>query len=208
MNVPHHPSASRSHAPGRSTRAFQACACRRPVPAAILAGIVAALALAGCSEVDTTTTEFAPACAPVGILGDAADYSDYGPGAVPDLSRLVAQGSIRGVSGHCNDAAGGTVLHTVVQLQLAITRGPVATGSSLAVPYFIAVTRDGAVLSKQTLVATAQFPDNGDKVALQTDPVAFDLPVSRAHPGTSYRIEAGFQLTPEQLSYNRAHPPR
>ena len=167
------------------------------------------LVLNGCSAGDdTTATDFAPACAPVGILGDAADYSDYGPGALPDLSRLLAQGSIRGVSGHCNNAAGGTVLHTVVQLQLAITRGPVATGSSLAVPYFIAVTRDGAVLSKQTLVATAQFPDNGDKVALQTDPVALDLPVSRAHPGTSYRIEAGFQLTPEQLSYNRAHPPR
>ena len=201
MNVPHQSSALRSAL--RSPVRLRHCA-------GPLARLVASmLALGGCIPGDdTTATDFAPACAPVGILGDAADYSDYGPGAVPDLSRLVAQGSIRGVSGHCNSAAGGTVLHTVVQLQLAITRGPVATGSSLAVPYFIAVTRDGAVLSKQTLVATAQFPDNGDKVALQTDPLALDLPVSRARPGTSYRIEAGFQLTPEQLSYNRAHPPR
>ena len=201
MNVPHQSSALRS--PARLLH------CRGPLALLMASMLAPMLALGGCaSGEDTTATDFAPACAPVGILGDAADYSDYGPGAVPDLSRLVAQGSIRGVSGHCNSAASGTVLHTVVQLQLAITRGPVATGSSLAVPYFIAVTRDGAVLSKQTLVATAQFPDNGDKVALQTDPLALDLPVSRARPGTSYRIEAGFQLTPEQLSYNRAHPPR
>ena len=127
---------------------------------------------------------------------------------MPDLSRLVAQGSIRGVSGHCSSAANGTRLHTVVQLQLAITRGPAASGSSLAVPYFIAVLRDGAIVSKQSLTATAEFPDNGDKVALQTDPIALDLPVSRAHPGTSYRIEAGFQLSDAELAYNRAHPPR
>ena len=179
----------------------------RPVrPRMVLLAGLALAPLAGCGPVDENT--FAPACAPVGILAEAADYSDYGPGAVPDLSRLVAQGSIRGVSGHCSSAAGGTRLHTVVRLQLAITRGPIASGSSLPVPYFIAVLRDGNVLNKLSLVATAEFPDNGDKVALQTDPVAFDLPVSRAHPGTSYRIETGFQLDQAQLAYNRAHLPR
>jgi hypothetical protein len=95
-----------------------------------------------------------------------------------------------------------------VQLQLAVTRGPVAQGSAISVPYFIAVTRDGAVISKQSLQAVAQFPDNGDKVLVKTDPVSLDLPVTRARPGTSYRIEVGFQLTSQQLDYNRAHLPR
>ena len=198
MNVPQTTSAPR--VPARM----------RPAPprTVLLAGLALALTpLAGCGE-QNDSDQFAPACAPVGILGEAADYSDYGPADVPDLGRLVAQGSIRGVSGHCSSAANGTKLHTVVRVQLAITRGPAAAGSRLAVPYFVAVLRDGAVLSKQSLVATAEFPDNGDKVALQTDPLVLDLPVSRAHPGTSYRIEVGFQLGEAELAYNRAHPPR
>ncbi len=205
MNVPQTSSASRS--PSRPRRGRRCRARLRPAVAAALAQALALAPLAGCGE-DLDADSFAPACAPVGLLAEAADYSDYGPGPVQDLSRLVAQGSIRGVTGHCSSAAHGTQLHTVVRVQLAINRGPVAPGSSLAVPYFIAVLRDGAVLSKQSLVAIAEFPDNGDRVALQTDPVAFDLPVSRTHPGTSYRIEVGFQLTPAQLAYNRAHLPR
>ena len=169
---------------------------------------VPASLLAGCGPQDPNA--FAPACAPVGILAEAADYSDYGPNGsmVADLSRLVSHGSITGVSGHCSDAERGTVLHTVVQLQLAVTRGPVAQGSSLSIPYFIAVTRDGAVISKQTLQALAQFADNGDNVLVKTDPIALDIPVTRAKPGTSYRVEVGFQLTPQQLAYNRIHLPR
>ena len=176
----------------------------RSLPGSILlVGALGLLPLAGCEPDDPNT--FAPACAPVGILAEAADYADYGGAAVPDLSRLVSHGSITGVSGNCRNAAGGTLLHTVVQVQMAIDRGPAAAGGSLAVPYFIAVTRDGAVISKQSLSAVAQFPNNGDKVALQTDAVALDLPATRSQPGSSFRIEVGFQLTPQQLDDNRAH---
>lgn len=186
-------------------RSFRSVTCRG-VGLAVCA--VPLAVLAGCGPQDPNA--FAPACAPVGILAAAADYSDYGPAGstVPDLSRLVSHGSIVGVSGHCSDAEQRTVLHTVVQLQLAVTRGPVAQGSSLSVPYFIAVTRDGAVISKQSLQALAQFADNGDNVLVKTDPVTLDIPVTRAKPGTSYRVEVGFQLTPQQLAYNLAHLPR
>lgn len=193
MNVPHQIRASRwflGRAPALAT-------CALPL-----------FLLAGCGAEDPDS--FAPVCAPVGILAEAADYSDYGSGGpvVPDLSRLVSHGSITAVSGHCSNAQEKTVLHTEVQLQLAVTRGPVAQGSAISVPYFIAVTRDGAVISKQSLQAVAQFPDNGDKVLVKTDPVSLDIPVTRAKPGTSYRIEVGFQLTSQQLDYNRAHLPR
>ena len=176
----------------------------RPRPAAWLALPLLLTGLTSCENDDPNA--FAPLCAQVGILGDAADYSDYGGfDTQPDLSRLVAHGSVVGVSGHCSSAARGTQLHTEIRLDLAITRGPAAGGHTLDVPYFIAVTRDGQVISKQSLVAQAQFPDNGDRVLVRTDPLALDLPVSRARPGESYRIEVGFQLTPGQLAYNRAH---
>lgn len=165
------------------------------------------MVLAGCAEQDPNS--FAPACAQVGILAAAADYSDYGGSEdSPDLSRLVSQGSITAVTGHCSSADAGTTLHTVVQLQLAVTRGPVGSSRTVPVPYFIAVTQDGAIISKQELSALAQFPDNGDKVLVKTDPTVLNFPVTRAKPGTSYKIEVGFQLTARQLDYNRSHLPR
>jgi hypothetical protein len=186
----------------------QKCTFRPVLLSAVFACAVPVSLLAGCGPQDPNS--FAPACAPVGILAEAADYSDYGPGgsARPDLSRLVSHGSITAVSGHCSSGANGTELHTVIQLQMAVDRGPVQHGSSVSVPYFIAVTLNGAVVSKQSLTALAQFPDNGDKVLVKTDPVVLDLPLTRSRPGTSYRIEVGFQLSPEQLDYNRAHLPR
>ena len=172
-------------------------ACALPV-------LVTAL-LSGCGPQNPDA--FAPACASVGLLAEAADYADYGAAGSsrPDLSRLVSHGSIIGVSGHCSSASGGTELHTVVQVQMAIDRGPAAAGDSLDIPYFVAVTLDGAVVSKLALSAQARFPDNGDKVLVKTDPVALDLPVTRQRPGSSYRLEVGFQLSPQQLDDNRTH---
>ena len=173
----------------------------------LLPGLLSGV-LSGCGPQNPDA--FAPACAQVGLLAEAADFPDYGATGFgrPDLSRLGSHGSIIGVSGHCSSAAGGTVLHTVVEVQMAIDRGPAAAGSSLDVPYFLAVILDGAVISKLPLAARAQFPDNGDKVLVKTDPVALDLPVTRRRPGSAYRIEVGFQLSAQQLDYNRAHSGR
>ena len=186
-------------------------ASRPPLLPMLLPGLLPVLlsgALSGCGPQNPDA--FAPACAQVGLLAEAADFTDYGTTgfARPDLSRLVSHGSIIGVSGHCSNAAGGTVLHTVVQVQMAIDRGPAAAGSGLDIPYFLAVILDGAVINKLPLTARAQFPDNGDKVLVKTDPVALDLPVTRHRPGSAYRIEVGFQLSARQLDYNRAHPGR
>ena len=76
----------------------------RPRPAAWLALPLLLTGLTSCENDDPNA--FAPLCAQVGILGDAADYSDYGGfDTQPDLSRLVAHGSVIGVSGHCSSAA-------------------------------------------------------------------------------------------------------
>jgi hypothetical protein len=161
-----------------------------------------ALLPAGCGPSDENG--FAPACAPVGILGDAADYTDYGS-AQEDLTTLVSQGSIVAVNGKCASNKLANNLHTVIRLDMAVTRGPAAQSRDIAVPYFIAVTDRGSIVNKQTLVAQAHFPANGTRVLVTTDPMVLDLPMSRRHPSTDYRIEVGFQLTPQQLEHNRTH---
>ncbi|MBE7212361.1 MAG: hypothetical protein INR65_15170, partial [Gluconacetobacter diazotrophicus] len=155
-----------------------------PATAATLA-LAAPLLLSACAPEDENA--FAPSCAPVGILAEAADYTDYGPNPppVPDLGRIVSHGSIAAVSGHCSSAKNGHALRTAIGVRMLVDRGPAARGSTIRIPWFVAVVRDNQVLRKEVGEAEAQFPDNGDMVSVNAEPLEVMLPVSREQPGTS-----------------------
>lgn len=158
--------------------------------------------LSGCGPEDPNS--FAPECVPVGILGEAADLTTYS-GPSHDLSTLAVQASIAGVNGSCSNAQQGHALHTSVSVVISVVRGPAATRRDITVPYFVAVVQGSTIISKHDLSIEANFPPNVDRLALRSDPLVLDLPISRRMSSGSYRLEVGLQLTPEQLAYNREH---
>ncbi len=168
----------------------------------VLAGLAL---LSGCGPDDPNA--FAPDCAPVGILSDGADLTVYA-GPSHDISTLVTQASVVGVNGSCSNAEKGHALHTSVSVVISVMRGPAASQRDVTIPYFIAVLRGGTIVSKHDLGIEAHFPPNVDRLALRSDPLVLELPISRRMSSDSYRLEVGLQLTPEQLAYNREHPPR
>ena len=176
---------------------------RRALPVAALA--LAGIGLAGCGNTDPNA--YAPTCAPVGILADAADYTLY-KGDIPDIGQMISHGAITGVYGRCANSKSDDKLQTTVSVEMDVTRGPAAPTNSVKVPFFLAVLKDGALLWKHQAEAIATFPSNVDHVHIRAAAIYLDLPVGRHVDGQNYRIEAGYQLTPAQLSYNRAHPPR
>ena len=172
---------------------------------AALAGLAAIPALAGCSETDPNG--FAPQCVPVGILADAADRTSYA-GPSRDLSTLVTQVSLVGVNGTCSDADRGHALHTEASVTITAMRGPAATARDVTIPYFVALLHGSDIVQKHERSIEAHFPPNVDRLALKSDPLVLDLPISRRMNSDSYRLEVGLQLTPDQLAYNREHMPR
>ena len=175
---------------------------RRVAPALSL---LALLSLASCGPDDPNA--FAPECVPVGILADAADLTTYA-GPSHDLSTLVTHASIAAVGGSCSNAQKGHALHTTISVTLGVQRGPAASYRTISLPYFVAVVHGDQIVSKHDLSLDATFPPNADRVALKSDPLELELPISRRMSSASYRLEVGFQLSPEQLAYNRAHMPR
>lgn len=161
--------------------------------------------LAGCGNSDPNA--YAPTCAPVGILADAADYTLY-KGDIPDIGQMISHGAITGIHGRCSNNKPGDRLQTTVSVEMDVTRGPAAPTNSIKVPFFVAVLKDGALLWKHDAEAIATFPSNVDHVRVRAAAVYLDLPVGRHLDGQNYRLEVGYQLTPAQLAYNRAHPPR
>jgi hypothetical protein len=177
--------------------------CRRAL--APVAALAALAGLSGCGNTDPNA--YAPTCAPVGILADAADYTLY-KGDIPDIGQMISHGTITGIYGRCSNNKPGDRLQTTVSVEMDVTRGPAAPTNSVKVPFFVAVLKDGALLWKHDAEAIATFPSNVDHVHVRAAAIYLDLPVGRHLDGQNYRLEVGYQLTPAQLAYNRAHPPR
>ena len=169
---------------------------------AALAGLAL---LSGCGPDDPNA--FAPECVPVGILAPAADLTTYA-GPSRDLDTLVTQVSIEGVSGACSDAEQGHALHTRVSVTVGVMRGPASASHHVTVPYFVALLHGQQIVSKHDLSIEADFPPNVDRLALKSDPLELELPISRRMSSDAYRLEVGLQLTPAQLAYNRQHMPQ
>ena len=150
---------------------------------------------------------FAPECVPVGILAEGADLTSYA-GPSHDLSTLVTQASLIGVNGSCSNAEQGHALHTEASVVISVLRGPAARARDVTVPYFVALLHGSSIVSKTDRSIEAHFPPNVDRLALRSDPLVLELPISRRMSSESYRLEFGLQLTPEQLAYNREHLPR
>ena len=169
-----------------------------------LAALAGLAVLSACGPEDPNA--FAPECVPVGILAEAADLTTYA-GPSHDVSTLVTQAGISGVNGTCSDAKQGHALHTQASVVISVLRGPAATARDVSIPYFIALLHGSTIVSKHDLSIEAHFPPNVDRLALRSEPLVLDLPISRRMDSGSYRLEVGLQLTPEQLAYNREHMP-
>lgn len=156
------------------------------------------LALAGCGP---GRNEFAPACPVAQLVPALADLTRF-TGAGRDLTDLIVQARIVQVQGECSPAS-RDVLNANVSISISIQRGPAMPGRETDVPVFVAVSRGGEVLDKQMLPVTITFPPNVDRVTMTSKPITLALPVGDGIAGPSYHVIAGFQLTPEEVEFNR-----
>lgn len=77
---------------------------------------------------------------------------------------------------------------------------------SFAYPYFVAITNDkNQILSKEIFAVSFSF-DSTSTVQMQVESMSQVVPVGNDDPRT-YRILIGYQLSPEELAYNRKLPP-
>lgn len=168
---------------------------RRPRLAAIL--LLAASGVAGCDD----SGRLAPNCPQTGILSDAADLTRF-RGTGTDLTDMVVDGRITGISGKCS-LQDATHLKTVLSVDMDLTRGPASTGRAEDVTYFVSITRGGEILNKGAYTLHVTFDNNASRVRLRGDQIDLLLPVGDNRKGSDYRVLVGFQLSPDELAFNR-----
>ena len=164
------------------------------------------MAVASLTACGPDLPRFAPACPQVAILSDGADLTAFrAQGA--DLTDMVVDGRITGVSGKCalDDL---THLRTTISVNMDVARGPAARTRQADVTYFVSVSRGDAILDKRDYTLAVDFPRNSDRLRLTGDQVDLVLPVDDKLTGAAYSVLVGFQLTPDQLAFNRRRGPR
>jgi hypothetical protein len=164
---------------------------------ASLAGLAALLFLAGC------TTQKIGICPGSAILADTATERVMRPGAPQDLSGVLAVASITDVNSTCVfDRAKGVTLSSV-DIDFRATRTPTADAVSYTLDYFVTVNSAERVLSKKLYKVRFDFAPGAALATASQSPDRVEVDLERGHLPNDYQVLVGFQLTPEQLAFNR-----
>ena len=146
-------------------------------------------------------------CPRTAMLSDAASVVVFRDGPGRDLTDVLTEGQFTNFTGTCQydtEDDGSGQMNIELRLDMRIASGPANTARVARIPYFVSLT-DAAqnVLDKQVFDAVAEFPGNRTQANLVDQPVDMTIPLAAGQNGRNFNIFIGFQLTREQLDYNR-----
>jgi hypothetical protein len=169
-----------------------------PTTIRLAAPLALTLALASCALFKKEET--ARACPRLGIVADAAEMTQYRPGAGRDITDQLFTAKLADVSGSCRfDKASANV---EMKVSIIAERGAAMREPGSEVEYFVAVTGpQDEILAKENFRTRLDFGARNRTGSGEELTQRIPLPGS-ADPGT-YAVLVGFQLSPEELAENR-----
>jgi hypothetical protein len=169
---------------------------------------VAAVLLAACSDKDE---RLSPPCPSIVIVQELTNVTQFLPGDGRDLTDVVMQGKVTGFDGFCEtDREDDVNIEVAVDLRmlLAFTRGPANTDRKGSYSYFVAIAdRDDTPMQKHIFESSVTFTGNKNRVAAFEE-LTLKIPLRSGENGGDYTVLVGFQLTTEQVDFNRTQGPR
>lgn len=143
----------------------------------------------------------AQTCPSVAVVRDLHQFADFGRAEKPTRTEFVAAARLDGVRGDCGSEDKKIIAN--IDIAMRAFRGPRLGGDRAEFPYFVAVLdRDDHVVAKQNLSVTFSLTQE-DKMVEKTEAVRVAIPNPAGRDGGYWRVLVGFQLSPEQLAFNR-----
>jgi hypothetical protein len=181
----------------------------RRVTGAPLFATLAALALAGCGMFGSSTTEGGTSlypCPAVGVLQETENVTLVrGSGA--DLTDVVLKAEMGRVVSKCTYNTSASTITVDLAFDGLAELGPAATSREFTLQTFVAVTRRYDAFDKKQVYNVPVVFEAGQRQMRFVQSVdGTELPYGEDADGRIYQILIGFQLTPEQLQYNRTMP--
>lgn len=179
----------------------------RKSPLAPLMFTLGALAVTGCSGMGLNgapqASTAAYACPKVNIVRDLQEVTQFRNGGGRDLTDVTSRAALADFSGHCDYADDGVTVN--VNLYLVAERGPALQGNEATYRYFVAVAKPGeeSPTTKSEFETTVTF-EPGKARSGSREELAPRIPLPKDANAKDWKIFLGFQLTPDQLAFNRA----
>lgn len=143
-------------------------------------------------------------CPETKVVDELAGFSEFTNVYTPSEDQLISRAHISSIEGSCTyDPRSMTV---DVSLGFETASGPQAPANSLnnfSFPFFVAITDPhGNIAAKQVFTADISF-NPGENYKSHKETLRQVIPLVDTDEGKDYKILVGFQLSPEQLGYNR-----
>jgi hypothetical protein len=143
-------------------------------------------------------------CPVMGVLYDSSRIVQFNDPAQERYANIEYTGEMNGVHGLCR-YAGEDPITLSMDIDMAFGRGPASSAERRTYRYWVAVTRRGlAPIEKAYFDVDVRFP-NGQAVVTHTEHIE-EIVIPRANATTSgenFEVLVGFELTPQQLAFNR-----
>jgi len=161
------------------------------------------LVLTGCGLLDKSVKY---ACPQVFLLDDARDMTKFKPGPGRDITDILFEAEIVNFVGDCDYDEGQAEIELSVQIR--VERGPANKGREIAFEYFVAFPKyESQSEGKSVFNVVGAFEGNRTRMIYRDD-LEMTIPVKVPTDGAALEIVLGFQLTPEELKFNRSRKQR
>lgn len=149
-----------------------------------------------------------PPCPRVLAHQDATKITRFREGPGRDLIDVEFEAEIVNARGGCvhdvDDETQSGTLDVELIIELEIARGPADTDREATFGYFVAIPQfyprpEG----HEVFPAKVTFPGNQTRLRLIDDPVYLTIPLQAGQMGEDFEIIVGFDVTPEELDFNR-----
>jgi hypothetical protein len=143
-------------------------------------------------------------CPLMGVLYDSARIVDFAQPNNRRYANIEFTGEMQGVQGLCRYVDADPIVMNL-EIDMSFGRGPAASSDRQTYRYWVAVARRGrAPIEKAYFDVDVRFP-RGEAVVTRREEIE-QIVIPRANPeisGENFEILVGFELTPEQLQFNR-----
>ena len=141
-------------------------------------------------------------CPRVNFVDGLQSMTAFGVAGDVDLSNVAYSAEMVQLAAVCSFGRHGATV--MAEFMLIADRGPADRERVARVDYFVAVTdADGEILAKEVFRSEIPFADNRRRVGRKEEIEPFMPSPSGNRDFTGYRVLIGFQLSPEQVEFNR-----
>ena len=163
-----------------------------------LVALGAALLAAGTltAEAKAKPSASTGACPHLSLLADTNRLTEFDGG-----TKAQFKATLGGEASQC--VVKDRVVHLRLKFKVTGTLVDNAKRDTRRIPYFVAVMQGSQVLAKQVYSLDVPFSGSASTVSVEERINRIDIPIGKGWTSDDYEVMLGFQLTHDQVDYNR-----